>query len=384
MSGLSTGKPRALRVATGITDPADRVTVLTLGPHHPSSHGPLQLALTVDGGTVVTAEPRVGLLHRGAEKLFEVRDYRLVTQLASRHDWLSGFANEVGACLVAEQMLGVTPPPRATWLRTALCELVRVAHHLAFLGPALAGPAAVAPLADAALGRAEVLALVSAGSGARLHLALSVVGGLSRDVDPDWPDAVRAALPGLRRRVAAVATAAGGREAQARLRGVGVLPTAVVDPYGLSGPLARAAGVDRDLRRDEPYLAYRDIAPVRVVTRRSGDALARLEVLVEQCEVSLDLVGSCLAQLPGGEVSLRLPAVLRLPSGSCYSLTENPLGLMGYHLVSRGAPHPWRLHLRTPSFAAVQVLSAVLPGTALADLESVLATLLFVVGDVDK
>ncbi len=175
---------------------------------------------------------------------------------------------------------------------------------------------------------------------------------------------------------------------RSRTRGVGTLSRDQVLQYGVSGPAARASGVDFDLRRDEPYLAYRELAGLlRVVTRQEGDCLARFQCLLEQAAVSLDLADACasrLAALPPGPISARLPKVFRVPAGHTYAWTENPLGLNGYFLVSRGGKAPWRLKLRSASFSNVQVLSEVLPGHRIADLSAILGSLFFVVGDIDR
>ena len=178
---------------------------------------------------------------------------------------------------------------------------------------------------------------------------------------------------------------------RARTRGVGVLDRATAAAFGVSGPVARASGLDLDLRRDEPYLAYGELftadGPGRVVTRSEGDCLARFEVLTEQVHVSLDLIEACvdrMRSLAQGPINVRLPKVLRVPEGQIYSWTENPLGLNGYYLVSRGDKVPWRLKLRSASFSNVQVLSRLLPGCLISDMVAVLGSTFFVVGDVDK
>jgi NADH-quinone oxidoreductase subunit D len=178
---------------------------------------------------------------------------------------------------------------------------------------------------------------------------------------------------------------------EARTRGVGVLTPELIGAYGVSGPIARASGVDLDLRRDEPYLAYAELfgpgGPGRVVTRSAGDCLSRLEVLLEQVHVSLDLADACLDRLrtlPQGPVNVRLPKVLKVPEGDLYTATENPLGLNGYYLVSRGEKTPWRLKLRSASFNNIAVLAEVLPGNLIADMVAILGSMFFVVGDIDK
>jgi NADH-quinone oxidoreductase subunit D len=173
-----------------------------------------------------------------------------------------------------------------------------------------------------------------------------------------------------------------------RTRGVGVLAPELVHAYGVSGPIARASGVDFDLRRDEPYLAYGELGgALRVPVRQEGDCLARFECLLEQVHVSLDLADACLdrlAELPPGPVNQRLPKVLKAPEGQTYAWTENPLGINGYYLVSRGDKTPWRLKLRSASFNNIQVLTELLPGTLIADMVAILGSMFFVVGDIDK
>jgi len=167
---------------------------------------------------------------------------------------------------------------------------------------------------------------------------------------------------------------------------VGVLTAEQIAQYGVSGPIARASGVDFDLRRDEPYLAYPEL-DVKVVTRTEGDCLARFECLLEQVYVSLDLAEACLdrlAELPPGPINQRLPKVLKVPEGHTYVWTENPLGINGYYLVSRGEKTPWRLKLRSASFNNIQVLGEMLPGTLVADMIAILGSMFFVVGDIDK
>jgi NADH-quinone oxidoreductase subunit D len=167
-----------------------------------------------------------------------------------------------------------------------------------------------------------------------------------------------------------------------------VLTREQIEQYGVSGPIARAAGVDFDLRRDEPYLAYGELADVlRVPTRTEGDCLARFECLLEQVYVSLDLAEACvarLAALPQGPINVRLPKVLKVPEGHTYAWTENPLGINGYYLVSHGEKTPWRLKLRSASFNNIQVLSELLPGNLVADMIAILGSMFFVVGDIDK
>ncbi len=366
--------------------------VLNVGPQHPATHGVLRLRLVIDGERIISAEPIVGYMHRGAEKLFEVRDYRQIMVLANRHDWLSGFANELGVALVAEEMLGMEVPERATWARTLLAELTRVVSHLVFLGSYPLELGAITPIFFSFREREELQAVMEEVSGSRMHLMFNQVGGLRADLPAGWLGRVDAAVKLVRSRLPDLESLIIGNEIlQARARGVGVLKPETIAAFGVSGPIARASGVDMDLRRDEPYLAYGELfvegGPGRVVTRTAGDGLARMEVLLEQVHVSLDLAEQCVAvlgSLPQGPINVKLPKVLRVPEGHRYTQTENPAGLNGYYLVSRGDKTPWRLKLRSASYNNVSVFSQLLPGNLLSDMVSILGSMFFIVGDVDK
>ncbi|MBX6383014.1 MAG: NADH-quinone oxidoreductase subunit D [Microbispora sp.] len=368
-------------------EPATEDMVLNIGPQHPSTHGVLRLRLVLDGERIMAAEPIVGYMHRGAEKLFEVRDYRQIIVLANRHDWLSAFASELGVVLAVERMLGMQPPPRAVWARTLLAELNRVLSHLMFLGSYPMELGAAAPVVHAFRERETLQHVMEEISGGRMHYMFNRVGGLKEELPAGWLDRVTAAVAAVRRRLPDLEELITGDETfLARTRGIGVLDRETIMQYGVSGPIARASGVDFDLRRDEPYLAYGEL-PVKVVTRSAGDCQARFQVLLEQVKVSLDLADACverLRHLPPGPINQRLPKVLKVPEGHTYAWTENPLGLNGYYLVSRGEKTPWRLKLRSASYNNVQALREVLPGNRVADLIAILGSMFFVIGDIDK
>jgi NADH-quinone oxidoreductase subunit D len=396
--------------------PADRDAglVLNLGAGHPSGHGLLRLRLMLDGDRVLSADPIIGYVHRGAEKLFEVRDYRQIIVLANRHDWLGAFASELGVALAAERLAGIEVPPRGVWARTLLAELNRVLSHLAFLAayppelrgpdpaaripaagipavtdPAGPGPAGLDPAGAVAGARELLQGVMEEVSGGRMHYMFNRVGGLKEELPAGWLGRVAAVAAEVRAGLPRIGAIVRHDERfRARTRNVGVLTGEQVRQYGVSGPAARASGVNFDLRRDEPYLAYAELAgPLRVVTRAEGDSLARFECLLDQVAVSLDLVDACasrLASLPPGPLSARIPKVIKIPEGHVYAWTEGPLGLNGYFLVSRGGKTPWRLKVRSASFSNVQVLSEVLPGHRVADLTAILGSMFFVVGDMDR
>ncbi len=362
--------------------------VLNIGPQHPSTHGVLRLRLTLDGERVMAAEPIVGYMHRGAEKLFEVRDYRQIIVLANRHDWLSAFSNELGVVMAVERMLGMEVPERAVWLRTLLAELNRVLNHLMFLGSYPLEIGAITPVFYAFRERETIQAVMEEVAGGRMHFMFNRVGGLKEEVPAGWTGRAREAVAAVRARVPDLDRLIRHNEIfVARTRGVGVLSAAAVQAYGVSGPVARASGVDFDLRRDQPYLAYGELAgALRVVARTAGDCHARFECLLDQVYASLDLADACLDRLAGmrGPVNVRLPKTVKAPEGHTYCWTENPLGINGYYLVSRGEKTPWRLKLRSASYNNIQALQVLLPGTLIPDLVAILGSMFFVVGDIDK
>ena len=365
--------------------------VLNIGPQHPATHGVLRLRLTLDGERIVAADPIIGYMHRGAEKLFEVRDYRQIIVLANRHDWLSAFASELGVVLAVERMLGMEVPERATWARTLLAELNRILNHLMFLGSYPLELGAITPIFYAFREREEIQAVMEEISGGRMHFMFNRVGGLKEELPLGWTDRVRAAIAKVRSRMSDIDRLIAGNEIfRARTRGVGVLTPEQIAAYGVSGPIARASGVDFDLRRDDPYLAYGEPEvreTLKVVTGTAGDCLARFEVLLAQAYNSLDIAQACadkLDTLPTGPINQRLPKILKVPEGHTYAWTENPLGINGYFLVSHGDKTPWRLKLRSASFNNIQVLAEVLPGYLVADMVAILGSMFFVVGDIDK
>ncbi|MFE3452727.1 NADH-quinone oxidoreductase subunit D [Nonomuraea sp. NPDC059194] len=378
---------RVVGIGAGAKELATEDMILNIGPQHPSTHGVLRLRLTLDGERIATAEPIIGYMHRGAEKLFEVRDYRQIIMLANRHDWLSAFANELGVVIATERMLGMEIPARAVWTRTLLAELNRVLSHLMFLGSYPLELGAITPIFYAFNERERIQGVMEEISGGRMHYMFNRVGGLKEELPAGWLDRVTAVVAATRAKVPDIEDLILGNEIfLARTRGVGVLDRDTIMQYGVSGPIARASGVDFDLRRDQPYLAYGEL-PVKVVTRTAGDCHARFEVLLEQLKVSLDLADACverLRALPQGPINQRLPKVLKVPEGHTYAWTENPLGINGYYLVSKGDKTPWRMKLRSASYNNIQVLREILPGHLVADMVAILGSMFFVVGDIDK
>jgi NADH-quinone oxidoreductase subunit D len=364
--------------------------VVDLGPLHPTEHGALRLRLGLSGtgpdAVITAAVPLVGHLHRGAEKLFEVRDYRQVMALANRHDWWAAMANEVLVAHAVEQMTGISVPERAVRLRVLLCELSRAMAHLAFLAPLTTTPDGThSDATRAAVTAREALQdVLEQATGGRIHFMANRVGGLREDVPAGWPERVMVALDVVAAAVPAVrAATVGDRSFADRHRGVGVLGTGQALALGVTGTAGRASGVDLDLRRDDPAPGYAELG-VTAVLRSAGDALARVDCQLAEVALAADLGRRCVAEIPDGPVNVRLPASLAPGEGSVYVWGEAPLGVAGVHLVSRGERTPWRLRLRTASFSNVQALAVLLPGTPLGELPVALGSFALVVGDIDR
>lgn len=349
---------------------------LSLGDRHPSTAGVISLEVDIDDGVITRADVYPGYLHRAAEKLFEVRDYRSLIMLADRHDWLSSFSGELVVTNVVEHAMGLVPPPRAAWLRTLLAECGRMHSHLSFLSHVTSGPSS--PLLWSVV--EGLRSAMLDWSGNRVHSMLNRVGGLAVDMPPDWPSTI---TPVLRDLQALTDDLHGLLDTmENRLGGLGVTEVETCMQYGLSGPVARAAGLRFDVRR-ENALVYGEVF-VETPSRAGGDALTRFRVLTDELSSSAQMVQRCLDGLPEGDFSVRLSRRLKVPEGEHMGELEAPWGLASALLVSRGGPTPWRMALRTPTFANVSVLPELLVGARESQIADVVASVGYGIGDLDK
>ncbi|MDP1878181.1 MAG: NADH-quinone oxidoreductase subunit D [Actinomycetota bacterium] len=374
---------QSLLLGVGVAGYLECDAILHLAEGHPSAQPGFQLAVDVSDGRVASADLRVGLMHRGSEKLFEARDYRQLMMLANRHDWLSPFSSELVIALAVEAATGIAPPERATWLRTLLAEANRVAAAFAFLAAAAPQPGQRRLLQD---GRERLLVLQERLTGARVHPMFTRIGGVAAP----WDRADVSHAAGVS---AGLADAAEGAVEVAealseRLAGLAVLTREQAVDLGASGSVARASGLDWDLRRDDPYAAYSELGDLLVVpVERAGDAAARYRVLAAQIPVSLALMGACtdrLHALGDGPVDVLLPKSVRVPEGTGYAWVEGPLGITGCLLVSTGERTPWRLKVRSASFGNAQAMVPALVGVPQDRLADALMSFTFVVGDIDR
>jgi NADH-quinone oxidoreductase subunit D len=308
-----------------------------------------------------------------------------VTTLINRIDWLGHFANEVPFILAAEKLMGVEAPPRAQWLRTIFFEMARQANLMLFLGDMGVQLGAITPVFYAFRDREHVLNLMEAVTGGRFHPNFDRIGGIKDDLPKGWIDEAKGCMKRVRDFCDEMEDLLMGNEIfQARTRGIGVIPAAVASDYGLSGANARASGIDVDLRRDEDYpLAWKHL-DWKVWTHPDGDSFARYWVRLQEVRESASMVDQMLEGLPSGSIQAKVPRIIKVTAGEAWVHTENPLGEMGYYVVSKGGLGPFRCKIRTPSFNNISILPWLLKGVFVPDVITILASLYFILGDIDR
>ena len=363
----------------------DEGMTLNMGPQHPATHGTLRIVVKLDGEQVISCEPIMGYMHRGYEKLTEVRTYPQVTTLVNRIDWLGSFANEVPFILGAEKLMGIDAPPRAQWIRTILFELSRVANISLFVGDMALHIGAMTAAFYAFRDREFVLNHIEAATGGRFHPNFDRIGGLKDDLPKGWIVDTKAAMERIRDFCDQMELLVEGNEIfEARTRGIGVIPPDVALQYGITGANLRASGVDWDLRRDEPVGLAWDQVDWKVWTHPDGDSFARFWVRLQEIRESTKIVDQLCDGLPSGPYMAKVPRIIKVPAGEAWVATENPLGEMGYYIVSKGDLGPFRVKIRTPSFNNVSIVPWVCRGVYVPDVVTILASLYFILGDIDR
>ena len=363
----------------------DEGMTLNMGPQHPATHGTLRIVVKLDGEQVISCEPVMGYMHRGYEKLTEVRTYPQVTTLINRIDWLGSFANEVPFILAAEQLMEIDAPPRAQWIRTILFEMSRIANISLFVGDMALHIGAMTAAFYAFRDREYVLNQIEAATGGRFHPNFDRIGGLKDDLPKGWIADTKAAMERIRDFCDEMETLVTGNEIfQARTRGIGVIPADVALAYGLSGANLRGSGVDWDLRRDQPVGLAWDEVDWKVWTHPDGDSFSRFWVRLQEVREATHIIDQLCDGLPGGPIMAKVPRIIKVPEGEAWVATENPLGEMGYYVVSKGDLGPFRVKIRTPSFNNVAVVPWVTRGVYVPDVVTILASLYFILGDIDR
>ena len=370
---------------------------LNLGPQHPSTHGVLRLVARVDGEVIKELEPVVGYMHRGYEKLAEVRTYPQITALVNRIDWVSGFANEIPFMVATERLMDIEVPERAQYIRLILTEMARISNHLVFLSSLPLELGAATPLMHALRERERVLDLIEGVTGGRFHPNFNRIGGVKpaaaagatqkkvvQDLPQGFVEQTKSAMEYVREVCADMVNLVLGNEIfMQRTKGVGVIPADKALAFGVSGPNLRASGVPFDLRKTDDYLPYSNF-DFDVVTGSNGDCFDRYAVRLEEVVQASRIVDQAVEEIPAGDLQAKVPRIIKVPKGEIYVRAENPKGEMGYYIVSEGGRGPYRLKIRTASFSNLSVLSWLLKGQLVPDLIAILGSLDFVLGDVDR
>jgi NADH-quinone oxidoreductase subunit D len=385
--------------------------VLNMGPSHPATHGVLRLVLELDGEIVTKAEPDVGYLHRGDEKIAENMTYTQFIPYTDRLDYLAPLANNVAYTMAVEKLLGIHDklPERCQYIRVICCELARVSSHLLGLGVFAMDVGAMTVFLHTFTEREKIYNLIESLTGARFTTTYTRIGGLSRDLPEGWIDQLKKFL-----REVVVAVDELDRMLTRnkifidRTKDLATISREDAIDYGFSGPNLRASNVEFDLRKSRPYLIY-DRLKFDVPVGEVGDCYDRYLVRLEELRQSVGLLHQCIAQLPGGPINyddakvvlppkqkvmtsmeelihqfMNVTQGVNCPPGEVYFGAENPKGELGFYIHSKGGGTPYRLKIRAPSFVNLSILSHVLPGCMVSDVPAILGSLDFVMGECDR
>ncbi len=388
-----------------------RNMVVNMGPQHPATHGVLRLVLEIDGETVVGVVPHLGHLHRGLEKLAETKTYHQALTLTDRMDYVGALLNNLGYTLAVEKLLGIEEqiPPRATVLRVCLCELQRIASHLLWLASHALDIGAMTVLFYTFRDRETVMDLLEDVHGARLTPSYIRVGGFPEDVPPVFFEKARAFIKDFPSRIDEYERLLTQNTIwKGRTEGIGIISVEECVQYALTGPVLRAAGVQWDLRKAQPYCGY-ETYDFEIPTGTVGDVYERYLVRLAEMRQSLRIAEQALDRLPEGPVMLDDPrftpppkqdvyqnieALIRhfklmsdgfkVPVGDVYMSVEASKGELGYYLVSDGTEKPWRFRVRPPCFVNLQALEPMILGRMVADVIAVIGSLDIVLGEIDR
>jgi NADH-quinone oxidoreductase subunit D len=409
MSDQPIPQQSAAAVAEEQAKTGPRRMVLNMGPQHPSTHGVLRLVLELDGETIMKCDPDIGYLHTGIEKEFEVKFYQQAVTLTDRVDYLAPLSNNLCYCLAVEKLLGLEIPPQAQWMRVMLTELTRIQSHLVWLGTHAIDIGAMSVFLYCFREREDILRIFEMFSGQRMMTSYFRIGGLALEPPRGWRQRVKKfidAFPSCVDEYESLLT--NNRIWTGRTKGVGYISLEDMLDLGVTGPMLRAAGLKTDARKDEPYSSYEKF-DFEVPTRAENDVFARYQVRVEEMRQSTRIVTQALEGMPAGHWKADAPHVVlpdrekmktqmealiyhfkivtegfRVPAGEVYQVVESPRGELGYYVVSDGTAHPYRVHMRTPSFGNLQATGTMGQGLLIADLIASIGSMDFVLGDTDR
>ncbi len=377
-------------------DPSADLMVLNLGPQHPSTHGVFRVKLYLDGEIIVKAVPYAGYLHRGVEKLCEELTFVQILPVVDKNDYVSPMMNEQAIVMACESMLDIEVPRRALYLRTIFAELQRVASHLLWLGTfgmdlggALGGGASLFMYCFRE--RETILSLFEEVTGGRFHYNTHTVGGNRHDITPKFSRDTKTTIELIEKRIDEyVQIFSSNSIYRDRTRGIGVLDGDLAVSLGITGPLARASGVDHDLRRDAPYHIYGEL-DVNVFTENAGDCFARTLVRLNEMRESIRIVREIVDSVPEGPIlgikPGKSPSHIKIDAGQRYVCLESPRGELGSYVIGGGknrGSSAYRLKIRSPSLHAVSCIPYLFPGHTVSDAIAILGTLDPIMGEVDR
>lgn len=358
---------------------------LNMGPQHPSTHGVLRILLHVEGERVLGGRCHLGYSHRGTEKLAEKKQYVQILPYTDRMDYLSPLNYNWGYAKLLERATGLEPTPRAEAIRVIMGELARVASHLVWLGTYLLDLGAITPFLYTFEDREKILTIFERTSGQRMTTSYIVAGGVRNDVYSTFASEVADIIKMMWKRLPEYEDLVMSNEIfLMRTDKVGVITREQAIEFGVSGPCLRGSGIDYDIRRTEPYCALYEELDWKVAVDQRGDCLARSRVRITEMEESLKLIDQALSRLEDGPVRAKVPRIFKVPEGEYYSTTEGPRGAIGWYLVADGTTNPYRLKVRVPSFANLQVMEQIIHGYRVADVVSILGSLDVVIPEIDR
>jgi NADH-quinone oxidoreductase subunit D len=386
-----------------------RFMTINMGPQHPATHGVLRVVLELDGEVIVKAVPHIGHLHRGIEKLAESKTYHQAIPLTDRLDYTNAMGNNLAYVLAVEKLLGVEVPKRAQYIRVMMAELQRIAAHLIWLGTHALDIGAMTLLLYNFREREDVLRIFEEAAGGRLTPTYLRIGGLSKDLPEGIEEKIKDFIRIFPDRIKEYETLLTKNVIWLkRTRGVGVISKEDALSWGVTGPTLRASGVKYDVRKAFPYSSYEDF-DFDIPTGTNGDVYDRYTVRLREMEWSNAIVEQTLERLPKGPILTSNPWIalppkemvlqdiaslirhfkivsegFQPPVGEVYASVEASKGELGFYVVSDGSNHPFRLRIRTPSFANLSALPQMIEGSLIADVISVIGSIDIVLGEIDR
>lgn len=359
--------------------------ILNLGPQHPSTHGVLRVVVEMDGEYIRRSEPVLGYIHRMHEKMGEVKTYLQYLPNMGRVDYLHALAWNWAYVGAVEKLMGIEVPPRAEYIRVITCELNRISSHLLWWGAYLLDLGAFTPILYAFADRERIMDILQKVTGSRLTYCYYRFGGVSADLEDDFIKETREFLQLFKTRLPMFHDLVTGNIIlRGRCEEIGVLPVEMCRRYGATGPVLRGSGVAYDTRRFEPYSVY-DQLEFDVPVGRTGDAMDRYDVRLEEMVQSVRIIEQALEALPSGPfLNPRLPDRFIPEKGEVYYAVEGARGKIGVYILSDGTAKPYRVKLRSPSFSNLHIFSELAQGTLLADAISIMGSLDLVIPEIDR